>query len=282
LGLSTGRVAWVLSCRNQINLIDGGSLGPLLVGHVVLVSCGIGLTHLLRREIHQHRSPDTPTSRLWPWLVLASVVISVVLAALVIGVNLALAHEKWDLISVVALWWGMFLATGVGIVLYVRFSERRGHEVREGQLEGAFREAQLQALESQISPHFLFNALNSIRALIEIDPRRAREMLTRLSNVLRNGLRRDNEHTVTLGSELEAVSDYLALETVRFADRLRSSVVADEGEGFDFEGEINTYAQRIRQSIRAELLGELPLDDIAGRTRVEALAREWLDREASR
>jgi len=212
-----------------INLIGGASLQPLVIGHAVLVSCGIGLTHLLRDQIHRHRRPDEPISRLWPRLIVAGILISVVLAALVIGINLALTHGQWDLISVIALWWGMFLATGVWIVLYVRFSERHGHQLREGQLQVAFREAQLQALELQISPHFLFNVLNSIRALVELDPVRAQDMLTRLSHVLRHSLRRDNQHTVTLGSELEAVSDYLALETVRFADRLRASIIAEEG-----------------------------------------------------
>jgi hypothetical protein len=212
-----------------INLLGGGKLGPLLVGHAVLVSCGIGLTHLLRREIHQRRSPDAPISRLWPLLVPGTIAISSVLTALVIGVNKVLTPGNWDLISTGALWWGMLLATGVWTILYVRFSERRGQEIRESHLLLALRESQLLALEAQINPHFLFNALNSIRALVEIDPGRAQDMLTRLSNVLRNSLRRDNEHTVTLGSELEAVSDYLALETIRFADRLHSSVVTGEG-----------------------------------------------------
>jgi LytS/YehU family sensor histidine kinase len=210
-----------------INLIGGAALGPLVIGHTVLVASGIGLTHLLRREIHRRRSSNVPISRLWPLLAFATVAISVVLAALVIGVNMLLTRRKWELISAVALWWGMLLATGVWTVLYVRFSERRRHEVREGQLQLALREAQLLALEAQINPHFLFNALNSIRALVEIDPSRAQDMLTRLSNVLRNSLRRDNEHTVALESEVESVSDYLALESVRFADRLHSTVAID-------------------------------------------------------
>jgi two-component system, LytTR family, sensor kinase len=212
-----------------INLLAGVRLGPLLVGHVALVSGGIGLTHLLRRAIHQRRSPHEPISRLWPLLAFGSVAISVMLTGLVIGVNRLLDRGSWDLTATVALWWGMLLATGVWSLLYVRFSERRQQEVREEELQRTLREAHLLALEAQINPHFLFNALNSIRALVEIDPPRAQDMLTRLSNVLRNGLRRLSEHTVTLGSELEAVSDYLALETIRFADRLHASVVANAG-----------------------------------------------------
>lgn len=211
-----------------INLIGGGSLGPLLIAHAVLISSGIGLTHLLRREIHRRRSRDMLIGRLRPLLACGVVAISIVLASLVIGVNKMLAHGKWDAISMIALWWGMLLATGVWVILYVRFSERRGQEVREAQLQLALREARLLVLETQINPHFLFNALNSIRALITIDPARAQDMLTRLSNLLRSGLQRDDEHTVSLGSELEAVSDYLALEMVRFADKLKSGIAVDE------------------------------------------------------
>jgi two-component system LytT family sensor kinase len=161
-------------------------------------------------------------------LTFGSVAISVVLAAAVIGVDRVLTHVKWDFISIVALWWGMLLATGVWVILYVRYSARRGQEVRETQLQLALREARLLALEAQINPHFLFNSLNSIRALVEIDPGRAQDMVTRLSNVLRTSLRPNDEHTVTLRSELETVADYLALETARFADRLHSAIAADE------------------------------------------------------
>jgi two-component system, LytTR family, sensor kinase len=212
-----------------INLLGGAALEPLLAGHVVFVLSGIGLTHLLRREIHRRRSPNTPMSHLWPLLLSASIAISVVLAALVIGVSRALdARSTWDFMSALALWWGMLLAAGVWVILYVRFSEQRRQELRENQLQLAIREGRLLALEAQINPHFLFNALNSIRALVEIDPSRAQDMLTRLSNVLRNSLRRDDGHTVTLGSELENVLDYLALETVRFADKLQSAIAVDE------------------------------------------------------
>ena len=211
-----------------INLIAGGKLVPLLLTHVVFVAVGMGLTHLLRREIHRRRSPNTSIIRLWPMLSAWAVLISIVLTGIVIGVNEVFVPGKWDLVTMAALWWGMLLAVGVWEVLYVRFSESRRHEVRESQLQFALRESQLLALEAQIHPHFLFNALNSIRALVEINPSRAQEMLTRLSNVLRYSLRRDSEHTVVLEAELEAVSDYLALEGIRFGDRLHSSVVSDE------------------------------------------------------
>ncbi len=211
-----------------INLANGVEPASLLVGHAVMVSTGIGLTHLLRREIHRSRLPGQPITTLWPLLVGASLAISIILAALVIGLNMALSQGKWDLVAMLGLWWGMFLAAGIWTVLYVRFSDQRRHELREAQLQGSLREARLQALESQLNPHFLFNALNSIRALVEMDPPRAQDMLTRLANVLRNSLVQDVKHTVPLAEELQVVSDYLALEAVRFGDRLQTVVDVEE------------------------------------------------------
>jgi LytS/YehU family sensor histidine kinase len=106
-------------------------------------------------------------------------------------------------------------------VLYVRFAERDRHAARERQLQLTLHEAELRALEAQINPHFLFNSLNSIRALVVVDPPRAQDMLTRLANVLRNTLRHDRQHTVTLAVEMQGVDDYLALEAARLDERLR-------------------------------------------------------------
>ena len=211
-----------------INLLGRSPLGPLLIGHLLLIACSIGLTHLFRRQIRKRRAAvGEPLIRMWPFLISGVLSISLVQTALVIMTNLALGGRGWDRVAIVALWWGMFFATGVWTSLYVRFSERRGHAAREDQLQLALREAELRVLESQINPHFLFNCLNSIRALVEIDPARSQDMLTRLANVLRNGLRHNRQHTVELASEVEAVSDYLALETIRFEDRLNSKIAID-------------------------------------------------------
>ena len=81
-------------------------------------------------------------------------------------------------------------------------------------------EARLAALTSQINPHFLFNTLNSVSALIRTDPNQARVMVVRLSKVLRRLLRKHETFT-TLREELSFIEDYLAIEVVRFGDKLR-------------------------------------------------------------
>lgn len=98
---------------------------------------------------------------------------------------------------------------------------RYGAELRQAQLGEALRTAELRLLKSQLNPHFLFNALNGVRSLIAEDTERARAAVTHLARLLRHTLAAGDEDLVTLERELEMVDDYLALETIRFAERLR-------------------------------------------------------------
>jgi hypothetical protein len=98
--------------------------------------------------------------------------------------------------------------------------ERRRAEIDALHLAAALSESRLHALQGQINPHFLFNSLNSLRALIDDSPDRARDAVTRLASMLRYSLSVDNRRTVPLKMELDAASDYLELERIRFEDRL--------------------------------------------------------------
>ena len=85
------------------------------------------------------------------------------------------------------------------------------------------KEAELQMLRYQLNPHFLFNSLNSASALIREDPQRAEKMLGELAEFLRYSLARAKNPEVTLREELEAVQNYLAIEKIRFEDKLEIS-----------------------------------------------------------
>ncbi len=93
----------------------------------------------------------------------------------------------------------------------------------EGKLEEQQRhliQARLEALTSQINPHFLFNTLNSVSSLIRTDPNQARVMVLKLSNILRRLLRKHDNFS-PLREELSFIDDYLSIEVVRFGDKLR-------------------------------------------------------------
>ena len=97
----------------------------------------------------------------------------------------------------------------------------RAREVRAARLETKLVEAQLQALQHQLHPHFLFNTLHAISALIHHDPERADEMLERLSDLLRLTLRKGGIQEVSLTDELDYLRAYLDIQQLHFGDRLR-------------------------------------------------------------
>lgn len=94
-------------------------------------------------------------------------------------------------------------------------------EVERLSLLATVKEAELRALKAQVNPHFIFNSLNSVRALIDEDPARARQAVTQLANLLRYSLQSGQLETVPFEEELRTVNDYLALEQVRHEERLR-------------------------------------------------------------
>jgi signal transduction histidine kinase len=94
-------------------------------------------------------------------------------------------------------------------------------ELDRARLAATVKDAELRALKSQINPHFIFNSLNSLRALIDEDPARARQAVTQLANLLRYSLQSAQSETVPFEDELRVVNDYLALEQVRHEERLR-------------------------------------------------------------
>lgn len=100
------------------------------------------------------------------------------------------------------------------------YREVRAREVAAAHLETRLVEAQLQALQRQLHPHFLFNTLHAISALVHRDPERADAMIERLSDLLRVTLDKVGVQEVTLAEELEYLRAYLDIEQVHFGDRL--------------------------------------------------------------
>jgi len=105
--------------------------------------------------------------------------------------------------------------------------KNRNDQLDKLRLEGVVKSLELKTIKSHINPHFIFNALNSIRALVDENPERARTAITELSNILRSSLRAEKEETVPLQQELDIVKDYLALEQMRFEERLKIEMDID-------------------------------------------------------
>lgn len=102
------------------------------------------------------------------------------------------------------------------------------NEQRKADAEKLAREAELYNLRQQLQPHFLFNSLNSIIALIGRKPQKAREMTFQLSDFLRGTLRKDDQQFIALKEELDHLRLYLEIEKVRFGHRLETRISSDE------------------------------------------------------
>lgn len=104
---------------------------------------------------------------------------------------------------------------------YHLFDRYNRLQIEQLRLAAHVKDAELRALKSQVNPHFIFNSLNSLRALIDENPARARQAVTQLANLLRYSLQSTQSETVAFEDELRVVNDYLALEQVRHEERLR-------------------------------------------------------------
>jgi two-component system sensor histidine kinase AlgZ len=149
------------------------------------------------------------------------------------------ALELWNLVcQSFGVWWAgiefgaqlMALLFTLGVLLYgllaainylmIEFARARNAEKRELELQLLAQDAELRMLRTQIDPHFLFNSLNSISALTSQDPKGAREMTLQLASFFRQSLGMESHRKVTLQQEMVLIRHFLAIEKVRFGERL--------------------------------------------------------------
>ena len=205
-------------------------LNPIFYPRLAInLSIGILITHLLRETMHRFSlRPPMPSNQWWK-LVLLLFVFSIlnsfstsyladILKLYEPGRNIPLSRRF--LFSIIfdtpifLVWMSVYV-----LWHYIEFTNTE--EIKKVRLETMIKELELKTIKSQINPHFIFNALNSIRALVDEDPQRARQAITELSNILRSSIQVDKVEITSLEKELDIVKDYLALEYIRFADRLK-------------------------------------------------------------
>lgn len=121
----------------------------------------------------------------------------------------------------------VFLIWNLIYFFFQYFSKYHFAEVEKWQLAATAREAQLDTLKAQIKPHFVFNTLNNIKALILEEPERAREMLVHFSDLFRYSLLHSGRSLVVLEEEVELLKQYLALLSIQFESRLRYQIEVD-------------------------------------------------------
>ena len=127
-----------------------------------------------------------------------------------------------------------FLVTGcvaLTSMLWYNLQEQKETELRKADTEKLSKDAELFKLRQQLQPHFLFNSLNSINALIGNQPAQARKMIHQLSDFLRGTLKKEENEWVSADEEFQHLQLYLEIEKVRFGHRLNTKITLDESGG---------------------------------------------------
>jgi two-component sensor histidine kinase len=128
-----------------------------------------------------------------------------------------------------AFWGGIFVAWNICYMTALSLRRANRFEAEALRLEVHAKDAELRALQAQVNPHFFFNSLNSVRALIYENPEAAAQMIDQLAALMRYTLQSGQADTVPLQAELEAVKAYLAIEKIRFEERLRVQLHIEDG-----------------------------------------------------
>ncbi|MDR1990458.1 MAG: histidine kinase, partial [Acidobacteriaceae bacterium] len=231
--LSNSRTYWIYQYGGWIGfatyiagsyVVFAPSWQPSVVASMLLfnaVVCPVA-THLLRAWILRHGWLALSWRPLAARAIIAVALLAAILAAMVGVVDVAM-NGRLSMEAVGLFWtfFGFIWAVGGWLSIYVMVQVRRKRERIALELTVLAREAQLDALRAQVNPHFLFNCLNSLRALVVQDPERAVGMITALSDLLRYALTSDRRRVVPLAEELVVVNEYLKLEGVRFEEKLQ-------------------------------------------------------------
>ena len=228
----TGWLAFAL-----VNIILLASLKHINLERVLSVFyfcfMGISFTHIFRSIIKKYNWINLPLKKIIPRVLISSLIIGAIIYILIYAVDIATGATKLEKFKIAIMLVENFQVTII-ILLWeliyfsVHFFENyKRVEIESYIWEAAVKDFELKTLKSQLNPHFMFNALNSIRALIGVDPVSAQSAVTKLSSLLRYSLRMERIETVSLQEEMQTVTDYLELESIRFEERLKFIIDID-------------------------------------------------------
>jgi sensor histidine kinase YesM len=209
----------------------------LLFEGASFVILGIGLTSWIRLYIKRINFIENQTQTNYLKILFAFLSItSVFVATLVIMSKMFYASIYEQVLEVSA---SGIVPTAINVGIYVFFwivlyvsikliARIQRNKLDRLRLEASLKESQLNTLKGQLNPHFMFNSLNNIRGLMLEDVSKARDMLTRLSEMLRYSLNMNKVDAIQIAQELETVDNYVALSKIQLEDRLQYEKQVDE------------------------------------------------------
>ncbi len=203
----------------------------------ISVVLGVLTTHLMRMVIQEYKVLEKPLQTQIILFVLLTILFAIVYSFGDVAIEKAfnlrdtggpkislaneIARNSINNFFLLFIWNLLYYA-------YHYIERNRTQQVNTLKLQSVVKELELKTIKSHINPHFIFNALNSIRAMVDENPARARTAITELSNILRSSMQAEKLETVPLERELNIVRDYLALEKMRFEERLTIEMDIDE------------------------------------------------------
>jgi two-component system LytT family sensor kinase len=203
------------------------------ISQFLMLIFGIVISHIYRNIIVKFGWVKIRTLLLIPRVIIATVVFATIMDYAQYGIELSLGIEgakHQDLVTIagnilnlafVLFFWSLFYFSFHYIENYKKA------EIENLKWEASINEIELNKLKSQLNPHFMFNAMNSIRALVDENPGKSKDAITQLSNILRNTLQMGKNKVIPFDEELKIVNDYLALESIRYEERLKAAVQID-------------------------------------------------------
>lgn len=204
-----------------VNLLFNKPSVRILLNYLFLVVVGIVLTHFYRVFILKINILR---------LKILYQMIFIVFSSLVLSIMFCLAGSGFFVFSIQEVINGVvpFVFWSLIYFGFHYFENYKKTEIQNLRWEASSKDIELNKLKSQLNPHFMFNSMNSIRALIDEDPVKAKEAVTQLSNILRNTLLMNKNKEIALEEELKIVKDYLALEHIRYEERLQYDFKIEE------------------------------------------------------
>lgn len=200
---------------------------------------GVSLMHGFRVFVKRTSIFDWRPRQIWLFAVGSTFLISVIINLLSTLPYFFTNPEKISsFYSFIAIFGGTLNSMryiGVWIIIYFLYQIlERSRQLKEAKLEseGVARLMELELLKSQLNPHFLFNALNSIKALVSIDQEKCKDAIVKLSELLRFTLQSGNQNLIPLSDEMEEVKKYFSLEQIRFGERFQFDFQMDEQAGY--------------------------------------------------
>lgn len=212
---------------NYTFFIVGTFSWDYVVQFIALSLIGIVTSHIYKKLFIKPAIFEKTLSKIWVRALADTFFMTAIMVSFIYGISLLSNPEVKISTQFLISYLGQIMNVAryvvVWIIIYYLYHVLKKHQETAEQkllVENLAKTSELELLKSQLNPHFLFNALNSIKALVLIDAEKAREAIIKLSELLRFTLNYEKTPLIRLSDEIDEVVKYLELEKIRFGDRL--------------------------------------------------------------